>query len=344
LEDLEKPGQQADRFWTESIVAEQNGRVRKLVEVLLDLICFQETNEDACYRHVLLLRDLNAVRSTQQDLKTFYACRSRNVEAQVQRLAGDVIALQASETIDLERCWYLKNKTAAASADGLVRVGPGQLMTSARARLQHALPLATGSEKLSLGISYDRRYSRTSKHIHFTPASKDETDLAAVSLATDECGVLGLDIIVAIQRLLGSVPGRRNAQVRTMLDNNPYPTQLSQQVTVGTASVGDFVLAYGDLAEVVDLVESDFGYVSYEVLYLAGSPMPDIPQDWLPAQTVKVLFSRRALMKLVAEKVVSGEVPDELGQRLTSAEGKDDFRASVRELWESVLRQHLLGR
>jgi len=36
--------------------------------------------------------------------------------------------------------------------------------------------------------------------------------------------------------------------------------------------VGDFVLAYGDLAEVTDIVESKYGYRSYKVLYLAVVP------------------------------------------------------------------------
>src|SRR4051812_35923688 len=64
LIDMEKPGQESARFWTQSILDEQNARVRKLVEVLIDLICFRETNEDPYYRHLMLLHELGEVRGT----------------------------------------------------------------------------------------------------------------------------------------------------------------------------------------------------------------------------------------------------------------------------------------
>lgn len=129
-----------------------------------------------------------------------------------------------------------------------------------------------------------------------------------------------------------------------MLDTNPYPAQLSEATTVGTARVGDFVLAHGDLAEVIAVAESPFGYVSYEVLYLVGSPMPDISQDWFPAQNTRVLFSRRELRKLISEMVARGEVPPEMGEHLESAAGNENFRDAVKDLWDRVLRQHVLGR
>jgi hypothetical protein len=73
LEEMEAPDAEADRFWTESIAEEESLRIRKLVEALTDLICFRRTNEDDYYRHLLLLRDLDAARGTQQDLRLFYA-------------------------------------------------------------------------------------------------------------------------------------------------------------------------------------------------------------------------------------------------------------------------------
>jgi hypothetical protein len=108
--------------------------------------------------------------------------------------------------------------------------------------------------------------------------------------------------------------------------------------------VGDFVLAHGDLAEVIAVAESFFGYVSYEVLYLVGSPMPDISQDWFPAQNTRVLFSRRELRKLISEMVARGEVPPEMGEHPESAAGNENFRDAVKDLWDRVLRQHVLGR
>ena len=116
LEKMEEDGQDSVSFWTESILDEQNGRIRKLVEALMDLICFRETNEDAYFRHLLLLRYLNRARGTQNDLKDFYACPNRNIEAQVERAAEEISDLESSGRLELARCWYKKGPPNPSAA------------------------------------------------------------------------------------------------------------------------------------------------------------------------------------------------------------------------------------
>jgi hypothetical protein len=50
--------------------------------------------------------------------------------------------------------------------------------------------------------------------------------------------------------------------------------------------VADLVLAYGDLAEVLEIRESQFGYTSYKIRYLRKPPLPDLPEDWLPSEDI----------------------------------------------------------
>src|SRR6188472_4669517 len=119
LEEMERPGQLTDRFWTESILAEQNTHIRRLVEVLIDLVGFRMSNDQPYYRHLMLLHRLTGARGTQQDLVEFYSCPNRNIEAQVDRLAEETAALEASDDIDIERCWYLPTGTGFRSADTL---------------------------------------------------------------------------------------------------------------------------------------------------------------------------------------------------------------------------------
>ena len=108
-------------------------------------------------------------------------------------------------------------------------------------------------------------------------------------------------------------------------------------------SRADFVLAYGDLGEVVEVADETQGCVSYKVRYLVEKPLPGIPQDWFPAQTVRVLFSRQSLLARVSELVEAGALPDNIARRLTTEAG-DAFRASVTELWDRALREYVLGR
>lgn len=343
LEKMEKPDATSDRFWTESIADEQSFRIRKLVEILTDLISFRETNEQGYYRHMLLLKDLRAARSTQQDLSQFYACPNENIASQVKRLADDTAAVEASGEIDLADCWYLARKTPMSAA-ALSRVSAGRVFASARDRLKAALRRASADEKLALGISYDRLYGTVSGDIHFTPAGKLDVDVDAVSRGADQCGIVGLHVIVAVQRLLGEAPGTRSEAVRRLLDQNPYPGQLSNALTQGSAAVGDFVLAYGDLAEVLDTADSEFGYRSYKVLYLDGSPMSDITEDWFPAQNIRVLFSRDQLERRAEAAVRAGRIPQTALDALRSAGGQEAFRASVVDLWRRGLRDYVFKR
>jgi hypothetical protein len=343
LEKMEEPDAKTDRFWTESIADEQSFRIRKLVEILTDLINFRDTNEQPYYRHMLMLKDLRAARSTQQDLSDFYACPNANIASQVTRLANDTAAVETSGEIDLADCWYLTRQTPM-SAEALARVPPGRVFSSARDRLKTALRRASADEKLALGISYDRLYGTVSGDIHFTPAGKLDVDVDAVSRGTDQCGILGLHVIVAVERLLGKAPGERSEAVRRLLDENPYPGQLSNAMTQGSAALGDFVLAYGDLAEVLDTADSEFGYRSYKVLYLDGSPRPDIAEDWFPAQNIRVLFSREQLDRRVEAGVEEGCIPPAALDALRSGGGQEAFRKSLVDLWRGGLRDYVFKR
>lgn len=340
LKNMEEPEAMVDRFWTESIADEQSLRIRKLVEVLIDLICFQRTNDDPFYRHFLLLIRLVSVRGTQEDLDLFYACPSENVAAQVKDLASQAAELERSGAVDVGAAWYLTGVSTARTAEDLASMWPGSHIASTRARLRAALPHAEPHERLALGVSYDRLFSRVSRDVHFTPGARTSPrDTRAVSDGLDECGLLGLNVLLAAQRVLSGAGGPVCEQVTRILAENDYPGKLAERVTQGTAEVGDFVLACGDLAEVLDVAESTFGYRSYRVLFLDGSPLPDIPEDWVPAESVRVLFSRRALLERVEQLVADGRVPAFLGARLTSDLEADAFRDALGELWNRGLRE-----
>jgi hypothetical protein len=330
-----------DRVILASVRDDQGLRIRKLIEVLVDAICFSETNEPAYYEHYLLLRALNDLRATQVDLNDFYACPSHNLDWSIARVSRALAELEAGTAVDLDRAWY-RNERGSLTAERAAALSPGRVLTSTRRRLKRAARVADADELLVLGFSYDQHFGQVSQAVHFSPDSPEHrlgTDTVAAGI--DECAVLGLNVIVRLQRLLDRIPQGPNAVIREQFDSNEVPAELVGRRTRGAAEVGDFVLAYGDLGEVLQLAESEFGYRSYRVLYLAERPLPEIDEDWFPAQHVQVLFPHATTVQLLAEH--EEPIPDDLRSKLAQP-GNEHLRASVTELWNRVLRDYIRTR
>jgi hypothetical protein len=331
-----------ERMVFEAVLNEQSLWTRKLVEALTTLICFQTTNEPAYYRHYLLLSALRERRATADDLAHFYACPNRNIEASVARLAEEAAELEASGALDFQRTWYLA-RTRPALADELKRVHPGRVFSTERRRLTKALSVCSASEKIVLGFSYDRTFGRASREMHFGPPGlRPRTTANVVSGALDDVGVLGLNLIRRVQLLMGVVPEGANATVKDLFETNELPAALVERHTRGNAEVGDFVLAYGDPGQVIEVTDSDLGYRSYRVRYVAEQPLPDIDDDWFPAQEVLVLFSHTKLLADLEERVgkdVSPEAVERLRTTFDEAARLDALRDAFVIVWQSGLRE-----
>jgi hypothetical protein len=85
--------------------------------------------------------------------------------------------------------------------------------------------------------------------------------------------------------------------------------------------VGDFVVARGLLGEVMEIAKSDYEYRSFRVLFLDGSPVPDLTEDWFRARDVVLFLSREKLNE--GMKHLVGRVGD-----------ADDYRSSLRDAWQ----------
>ena len=332
---------QVERIVFEAALNEESLWTRKLVEALTTLICFQTTNEAAYYRHYLLLSSLRERRATADDLASFYACPNRNIEASVARLSEELAELEASGELDFEKTWYLA-RSRPATADELKRVSPGRVFSSERQRLTKALSVCTASEKIVLGFSYDRTFGRASREMHFGPPGlRPRTTAKLVSDALDDVGVLGLNLVRRVQLLTGLVPDEANVTVKDLFETNKLPAALVERHTRGNAEVGDFVLAYGDPGQVIELADSELGYRSYRVRYVAERPLPDIDDDWFPAQEVRPLFSQAKLLADLEEGIAK-ELPREAVERLRTtfdeAARLDALRDAFVVIWEAGLR------
>lgn len=336
------PADQESRVILASFRDDQRLRIRKLIEILIDAICFSETNEQSYYRHYLLLRELRERRATQLDLEEFYACPSRNLKWSITRISAEIAELEANSDISLDQAWY-RVTCPPLSAERAATRRPGQILTTTRQRLKRAVQLADPGELLVLGFSYDQLFGQVSQAVHFSPASPEyRLGPESVAAGIDECAVLGLSVVVRLQHLLDLIPEGANTMIREQFDSNEVPAQLVERRTRGAAEVGDFVLAYDDLGEVLEVAESDFGYRSYRVLYLAERPLPNIDEDWFPAQNVRVLFPHARTVELLSAR--DGlRLPAELREELAEP-GNEYLRASVKELWDRALRDYIRAR
>jgi len=333
--DVSPHGDWISRLAFAQLIEEQSARERRLIELLVTLVLFDSTNEQDFYRDFLLLTDLDRLLSANSDLKEFHGAPSLNVEFSIEQ---DLLALRKiEETLDLSSAWYRKHGGPLPEREGL---RPGGLLTSVRARVRKALPRMTDHERVLVGLSYSG-YGQASERVHYTPSPQDyrfrqgQEEGKAFGL-----GHLNLAILDRCHRILGRPDVPLLNRIAASLEQTE-PTDFVRRATLRNCRVGDFVLAGGDLAEVLAIQETAYGYRSYQVRYLAERPIPEIPEDWFPARFIRLLYTKEEFHKHMKDTVTRGVLPEDLGRRigqLNEVELQPLLRASLIKTWHAGLR------
>lgn len=320
-----------ERLINAHILEERDARVRRLLESLVVAILFSRTNEKAYYRHFLALELLEDELRVLHDSKEFWHSESRNLQSSAQMQINLIRELEPS--IALERCWYLAQRAPIGDLDSL---RPGRIMSSTRTRVKESLPLMTNNEKVLFGFTYASAYGRTSESVHFRADQADmgslnDQDLSGLS----HIGLLGFSILARCFALVGEPDLPEVRKLADMLEKTD-PSSLVETATRRQIAVGDFVLAGGDLAEVLRITESPYGYLSYTVRYLAERPLPEIGEDSFPAMYVQLFYNRAQLfaqMKLMAN---AGKLPHDVVDKVGSLSNEtmqEILRTTVTEVW-----------
>jgi hypothetical protein len=259
---------------------------RKLMETLTDLIGFETTPEDAYFRDCLLHAQLAQQLAAQSDLLHFYGAESLNLAHQIDGLATEIEALEGSD-LDPSRAWH---RWRLAPFE-LSKLAPGRVLASFSRRFDLALTLATDAERASLGFTYAQGFGRTSANIHARPGGLElGADMPSVNSDIKATIVIALSVLTRCQETVGILPSGVNAWFSDLVANNEGPGLVQQEQLHGSAAVGDIVMAYDRLAQVLEIAEGSIGYRSYRVRYLSRPPLPEIPEDWHIAQHVKVVL------------------------------------------------------
>lgn len=323
---------------------EIGGRERRLLEVLVMLVLFTMSNEQPYYRHLLMLELLEDELRQNEDLEEFHGARSLNVEASIKSQVEWIVQHQAE--IDFTRAWYLDDKSRPLPTGDVPAAR--QLLnqhvrfSSMRARMRRALPLMRDGEKLCIGLTYAASYGQASETLHFSADAKayrlrDGAERSGMA----KLGLLTFCVLLRCHELLGRPETPVVGQLAKVYEQNTEAARLVAQLSRRGFEVGDFVLAYGDLAEILEVRESPYGYRSYRVRYLAERPMPDVVEDWFPAQYVQRLYTRVMAVEKMRELLPKHGIPREQVERLIQSAPEvlqEGLRESLRRLWGLGLR------
>ena len=328
-----KPDEHFTRIVTQWVQDDQSFRTRKLIEALVEVICFSETNEAEYYRDFFRLKALDkAVRSV-ADQETFFGFRRKNTQFHIDSLADDIKSAENTK-IDPSRRWYVRGKKTFQET----WKSQGVDFSSFRTRYISILAKCYPTELAVIGKSYLHAYG-VSSEIHFSSYDTSSAfDPKEVYLGVDRVGLLCLAIIIRCQNLLETVPEGVNRELREMHDNNSGPANAVRGLKTPNAQIGDFVWVQGDICEVVDVKKSSFGYVSYLLRYLELPPIPEIKEDWFAGFETRLVAERSFVLKAIESLQADSTVDSATKLRFRTMTEQDQsslIRKTVLALWKA---------
>ncbi|MCJ7805826.1 hypothetical protein MUP46_04275 [Patescibacteria group bacterium] len=295
---------------------------RKLTEILVEAISFKTISNDELYfRHYLLVTELKRKKKLYQDFWTYHACKSGNIEFQISELEDDINTLRPS--LDPAKVWYARHRR-----DGTI----GTSLTSFEDRLKNILPRLSPDQKLAIGDSY-QPFSTISSNLHPSFGDVDyDINMHSVDTHYMHIGILAANILVVVKSILAKKPRGFVGQLSRIFKENKYPRDLYRRKSSPSIKIGDFVIAYSELAEVVVVRTSKFGQKSFRVRFLEKSPLPNMPEDEFPAQYVQLYKKRSPLTRQVRE-MIKKDAPD---LKVNNREVVKAVRVSILHMWSEV--------
>ena len=297
-----------DRLILEAIVDEQHIWMRKLAEILINLICFSQTNEQEYYRAFMAAIKLEAYLGLQRDFQDFYRIKNRNVRYSIDFWLENIQYI--GSTISLEDCWFLQDGKGLKA-----ETHPAGVFRSTRHLLRRSLSIAFPGEKIALGHSYEYVISTASRSMHPNiGGSKYPINMGILELKFTRVGLLAIHIVHRSHQLCGLEPTGVAESIAKAFESEESiaPDLLEQEY-----EIGDLVIAYADLAEIIDTLPSEYGYTSYKVRYLTKPPIEGVDEeDWHIQKNISLVArkskARDWYQKNLGEDTRFSEIFDEI--------------------------------
>lgn len=308
-----------EKIITGGITDAQTYRIRKMVELLSLLILFdRNTKRDEEYRIFLSAENLDLALARQEDFRELYEGRvisntQHSIDDYKKRIQDDLKTLGAQEL------WFLHK-------DRLKNLKPS-VFESKKKLFLAALLVASADERLALGISYGRGYSRTSQSVHPLLGSydygKDDNDTKRIITNLSYLSIICMHIMHLVYKITGinDPEGLTKA-----MGENFEKSEASKNIAKfkKELEVGDIVLtSWTDLAEIIENHTSKYGYKAYKIKYLLRPPLPEFPEDWIESSNILTRLMTKGWVRSFFEKNTN----------------VDKMPQEVREIWPEVMKQ-----
>lgn len=322
-----------DEQMLDSLLDEQSLWQRKLLEGLVLLINFSTTNEPKYYYHFFLSQEHERYWFMLREQEDFFNNGSAVTQKTLDSLAQQLSRIE-EKIGDLSLCWYL----SGSKKTNKTRKKPA--LISFRQQLKSALKNTTRRERTALGYTYDLSYSETSGNIHFDACRLDYVNLyERFSFGMAQCGALALAILQRSHDLTNMKPEGINVFIMKYDRNSPS----TNSPVIKSCEIGDFVFAGGPfLGKVIDIAESVFGYQSYLVKYIEGSPVEGVIEAWLPSVEVHLFMQRKEMMEGLLVRLK--EVAEESGTPMLTVSEEElqiAFEEAATEMWKAGIGDYV---
>jgi hypothetical protein len=306
---------------------EQALHIRRLTEILVDLINFSQTNSNPYYDHYLLYEELAVHQHRRHDFKRYFNCENLNTQATIDLTMRSIS--HGETRLQLSKCWYLAgvNPKPAGKAK----------LESFMNRFDKALPLASKGERLMLGFYYGRAYREPSQSIHLNVGGlSSPKSFEGLLFGRTQIWLLAVQCLSRCRRLMNLRTRKGIAAQLARVMGSAIPRELHDQYMQPTIAKGDFVSVFDSFCEVVGSTRSQFGYKSFKLKFLTRPPIPEHEVDCYPAINVKKQIDGKDLRKGVLELLTfEGQRP-----RLDPRHLRKAMRQTALQTWNEWVEAH----
>ena len=326
-ETLEKEGGQrstheADRFETNVLYTANTEAavwIRRLTEVLVELIHFTRTNRPEVFHHYLLSSMIAHYRAAAFDMSHYHGRASANIDATLSHFLAEEKKVRSA--LSANDMWYLASR----------KEGQEGRFAPFRDLLDAALPMAKPVERLTMGLSYDNAYGKPSRGVHWTIGPVEGwIDRRLADAGQSQVIFLAHHVLLRCRRLL-RIRTRQGATatLAKLYRRNKGPVEMYRAMINRHVRKRDFVIVQGELAEVRSVSRSQFGYRAYLVRFLQKAPITGLQEDWYPANAVRAFIRIGDMYSQVQAKLTALGI-----RRIPPREMANAIRDTVVHLWE----------
>lgn len=283
------------RMMVETIMDQLHALQRKLAEILIVLLNFKSTNQEDAYRAYLAAQTLDDLFRVRKDWKEFYGLEDAQIDgdiAKYQKTVTDCLSKLGVSTI-----WFLN----------MAKFDEGKTMpfASIRTMFLEAIKVANDEEKLVLGASYDEAFAVRSAALH-NSVGRRQTELNENRIIGEmvRCCLLGFHIIRNVHELT-AIPFSKEMQEFQSHYSKTNAVTVFQDARAKDLHVGDIVLVYGEVGEITERIETQYGYTSFGVKCLTAPASAGTPEQVFFSMFVEKLCAKNEIRQYTIDLINS---------------------------------------